>query len=333
MVRLCLRVGLLLCLLVGGVAQSRADIALFLEEPHGEFGAFNPTGHAAVYLSNVCAETPTKLRDCFPGEHGVVISRYHHVAGYDWIAIPLVPYLYAVSRLDDVPSFADEKKVAQLRDEYRRSHLEELVPDGPDGSTPRGDWIQLVGAAYDRKMYVFQIESSRKQDHKLIENLNAAPNYEQFNLFYRNCSDFAKKVFSIYYPGIMRRNFIADAGITTPKQNAKSLVKYSKRHSDLEFTASYISQVPGTPASKPVHGVLESIVRSKKYLVPLAVFHPIIAGTIAVGYVAQGRFNPDRYAKQALFIPPDKVADLQIELRTVSNNHTTMASRQTYAAR
>ena len=93
-VRLCLRVGLLLCLLVGGVAQSRADIALFLEEPHGEFGAFNPTGHAAVYLSNVCAETPTKLRDCFPGEHGVVISRYHHVPG---VPIRLLFRLYRIS--------------------------------------------------------------------------------------------------------------------------------------------------------------------------------------------------------------------------------------------
>ena len=85
------RFGLFLWLLVCAGVYARADIALFLEEPHGEFGAFNPTGHAAVYLSDVCAESATKLRNCFPGEHGVVISRYHRVAGYDWIAVPLVP--------------------------------------------------------------------------------------------------------------------------------------------------------------------------------------------------------------------------------------------------
>ena len=327
------RFGLFVWLLVCGGAYARADIALFLEEPHGEFGAFNPTGHAAVYLSDVCADSPTTLRVCSPGEHGVVISRYHRVAGYDWIAIPLVPYLYAVARLDQVPSYADEKTVAQLRDEYRRDFLEALIPDPPGGGTPRGDWIQLIGAAYDRKMYVFEIESSKAQDEELIEKLNAGANHEQFNLFFRNCSDFAQKLFSIYYPGSMHRNFIADAGITTPKQIAKSLVKYSKRNPDVEFSASYIPQVPGTPASKPVHGVLESIVRSKKYLVPLAFFHPVIAGTVAAGYLAQGRFNPNHYAKKTFFIPPDKVADLRSEPRSVSENRARWASRKTYLAR
>jgi hypothetical protein len=330
--KLSARALLFLCLLVCGAAQSRADIALLLEEPHGQFGAFNPTGHAAVYLSDVCAETPTKLRECFPGEQGVVISRYHRVAGYDWIAVPLIAYVYAVPRLDDVPSFADAKTVARLRDEYRREFLQELIPDGADGSMPRGDWIQLVGAAYDRKMYVFQIESSREQDRELIEHLNAGTNHAQFNLFYRNCSDFAKKVFSVYYPGIMRRNFIADAGITTPKQIAKSLVKYAKRHPDAEFSASYISQVPGTRASKPVHGVLESIVRSKKYLVPLAFFHPVVAGSFAAGYLVEGRFNPNRYAKQSFSFPPENVAGLRMEAPAVSDNgvdmpHPQIASR------
>lgn len=331
--RIRLAMGTILWLLVCGAAQSRADIALLLEEPHGEFGAFNPTGHAAVYLSDVCADSPTKLRDCAPGEHGVVISRYHRVAGYDWIAMPLVPYLYAVSRLDEVPSFADEKRVAQLRDEYRREFLEGLIPDGADESTPRGDWVQLIGAAYDRKMYVFEIHSTTKQDHELIEALNSSANHEQFNLLFRNCSDFAKKVFSVYYPGIMRRNIIADAGITTPKQIAKSLVKYSQRHPDVLFEASFIPQVPGTPESKPVHGVLESIVRSKKYLVPLAFFHPVIAGTVAAGYLAEGRFNPNRYAKQPFVIAPDKVAVLRTEPATISDNREKTLSRWTYAVR
>jgi hypothetical protein len=167
----------------------------------------------------------------------------------------------------------------------------------------------------------------------LIEALNASANHEQFNLFYRNCSDFAKRVFSFYYPGMMHRNFVADAGITTPKQIAKSLVKYSKRHPEVQLSASFISQVLGTPASKPVQGVLESIVRSKKYVVPLAFFHPVIAATVATGYLAQGRLNPDRYANRAFFIPPDKIADLKVEPRSVSDNRIGVVSRQTYALR
>src|SRR5579872_6617786 len=134
----------LLALLFLGPAGARADVAVLLEEPYSYDGAFAGTGHAAVYLSNICANSPTSLRRCLPGESGVVISRYHRVAGYDWIAVPLVPYLYAVARLDQVPSYADEKTVAQLRDEYRRDFLETLIPDAPDGGTPKGDWIQLI---------------------------------------------------------------------------------------------------------------------------------------------------------------------------------------------
>src|SRR5277367_3938440 len=58
--------------------------ALLLEQPYGVFGTLNPTGHAAVYLARVCAETPVQVRLCGPGETGVVISRYNGLAGYDW---------------------------------------------------------------------------------------------------------------------------------------------------------------------------------------------------------------------------------------------------------
>jgi len=57
-----------------------------------------------------------------------VLSRYKAVAGYDWIAIPLVPYLYAVEKREDMPLFTDAKLVAFLRDRYRRDHLESLIP-------------------------------------------------------------------------------------------------------------------------------------------------------------------------------------------------------------
>jgi hypothetical protein len=81
-------------LILLGATRVHADAALLVEEPYGHFGALNPTGHAAIYLNRICAESPTTLRRCQPGEMGVVISRYNKIAGRDWIAIPLVPYLY-----------------------------------------------------------------------------------------------------------------------------------------------------------------------------------------------------------------------------------------------
>src|SRR5260370_32814154 len=98
---------------------SASSATLLLEEPYGKMGFVTATGHAAVYLSGVCAETPRGLRPCARGELGAVISRYDGVGGYDWVAIPLIPYLYACERPDDIPLFADARRVAFLRDQYR----------------------------------------------------------------------------------------------------------------------------------------------------------------------------------------------------------------------
>jgi len=73
-VRACVMALVSLALAMGGVL-ARADAALLMEEPYGEFGAFNPTGHAAIYLNHICAESPTMLRPCRAGEPGAVISR------------------------------------------------------------------------------------------------------------------------------------------------------------------------------------------------------------------------------------------------------------------
>src|SRR5215831_13317155 len=94
----------------------QAQATLLLEEPYSYDGTFAGTGHTAVYLARVCAETPFQLRRCRAGEQGVVISRYHGIAGRDWIAVPLIPYLYAVRNLEEVPLFVDAKLVAFLRE-------------------------------------------------------------------------------------------------------------------------------------------------------------------------------------------------------------------------
>ena len=108
--------------------QAGASATLLIEEPYGELGFFTATGHAAVYLSGVCAQTPLILRRCAPGESGVVLSRYDGVRRYHWIAIPLVPYLYAVERPEDDQLFADAKMVAFQRDRYRRKDLKGVAP-------------------------------------------------------------------------------------------------------------------------------------------------------------------------------------------------------------
>ena len=291
--------GRLVVMVLACASFAGASATLLLEEPYGKLGFFTATGHAAVYLSGVCADTPLILRRCAPGETGVVLSRYDGVGGYDWVAIPLIPYLYAVERPEDVPLFADAKMTAFLRDRYRRKYLEDIAPDVKHGETPGGNWYELVGSSYDRTIYGFEIETTPEQDEALIHKLNSSPNQSHFHLVSRNCADFAKNVLNFYYPKSLHRSLVADVGMTTPKQMAKMLTRFSDRHPELQFSRLIISQVPGSmPRSSTVRGVVDSFFRSKKYIVPSVVVSPIFAGCVAAVYVGTGagHFEPARNA-------------------------------------
>src|SRR5579862_665530 len=331
--------GMLIMLVLVCAGLANASATLLLEEPYGKLGFFTATGHAAVYLSGVCAETPLKLRACEPGELGAVISRYDGVGGYDWIAIPLIPYLYAVDDADSIPLYADAKLVSFLRDQYRRRHLESVAPDSANGATPGGNWYEMVGTSYDRTVYAFEIETSASQDQAFIERYNSSVNRSHFRTVSRNCADFAKNVINFYYPRALHRSMVADVGIATPKQMAKTLIKYSSRHSELSFSRYVIPQVPGIEArSSPVHGVVESFLKSKKYIVPSAVASPIFAGCVVAVYVGTGagRFDPSRqalvYSAQRVLeepIGPEDRRSYQLELNhlwaTSSSNEASLA--------
>lgn len=297
-------VGTLFVLMLACASLAGASATLLLEEPYGKLGFFTATGHAAVYLSGVCAETPLVLRPCAPGESGIVISRYNGVEGYDWIAIPLVPYLYAVDRAEDIPLYADPKMVTFLREQYRRERLEAVVPDLHDGEAPGGNWYELVGTSYDRAVYGFEIETTAERDLAFIRAYNARPNQSHFRTVSRNCADFVKDVINFYHPKALHRSIVADVGMTTPKQMAKMMVKYSARHPELESARFVIPQVPGSEArSTPVHGVVESFFKSKKYMVPAAIVSPIFAGCVAAVYVGTNAHHFDPARKALVYNP------------------------------
>jgi hypothetical protein len=310
-IRVALTMLALVAMLLMAGMRARADAALLMEEPYGEFGAMNPTGHAAIYLNHVCAETPTRLRACRPGEPGAVISRYHKIDGYDWLAVPLVPYLYAVERVGDVPAEADTVLEAELRDAYRRNHLEEFAPDvmkgKKEGEAPSGEWTQLIGASYDRRIYGFQVQTTAEEDERFMAKFNDSPNVSHFNLLFHNCADFSRTLLNVYYPHGVHRNFFVDLGITTPKQVARSLTNYAKEHPELEFSTFMIPQVPGSiRRSHSIDGVLESVVKSKKYVVPLAVLNPELTAGFIVAYLTDGRFKAPKDAAVEI-VPGDPV--------------------------
>jgi hypothetical protein len=288
--------------------RARAEISLLLEEPYGGLGMVNPTGHIALYLNHVCAATPLELRPCRPGELGVVIARYDGIRGLDWVAIPIVPYLYAVDDAADIPRTINREQEVQLRDLYRRRALESLAPDLPDGATPDGNWYELIGSSYDRKIYGFSVSTTADQDAGLIAMFNDRRNIEHYNGAFRNCADFARTTINHIYPHAIRRNFVADFGLTTPKSVARGLSRYASKHPGIHLNFFVIPQVPGTlPRSYGVEDVTESLL--KRYGVPLVVLSPLATGIVFVAYMGHGRLDMPRDAPVLNLRPSDVNSD------------------------
>ena len=160
-----------------------------------------------------------------------------------------------------------------------------------------GEWTQLIGASYDRRIYGFQIQTTPEEDERFMDKFNDSPNVGHFNLLFHNCADFSRTLLNVYYPHSIHRNFFVDLGITTPKQVARSLTKYADRHPELTFSTFMIPQVPGSiKRSHSIDGVMESVVKSKKYVLPIAVLNPEIAAGLVVAYLTDGRFKAPKDA-------------------------------------
>lgn len=270
-------------MILAGSLRARADVAALVEEP---FGHYDQAGHVAVYLSRVCAETPTHLRRCRAGERGVVLARYHRVSGTDWLAIPLIPYLYAVDTLGEAPATMDATRESRLREAWRSQHLEETVPRGANR-----DWVQLIGGAYDRRIIGFQLTTTAAQDDAFIAAYNARPNRNHYNLLLHNCADFVGGVLNFYFPGAVRWDRIAEFGIATPRQVARSVERYGRLHPELHEFTFIIPQVPGTlPRSHRVESLAEAMVRTKKYVIPMTIVCPPLTAAMVVLWLRDGGF-------------------------------------------
>ena len=281
---------LVFCAISALLPCAHSQAALLLEEPYGFFGTLNPTGHNALYFARICAETPVTLRRCEPGELGTVIARYQGIAGYDWVAMPLIPYLYSVDKVSEVPAHVDPPTVLALRNHYHEHHLGVLGANVFEGNMVRGGWTQLVGAAYERRIYSFRFDTTPEQDDAMIAELNSRRNSSSFNLLYSNCADFARVQLSRYFPGAFPRTIFPDAGMTTPRQMAYKLVKYSKKHPEIELAVYEIPQVPGYRHQSRSNKSIAASLITTGYALPIALINPYVAGGIFVDYLIRGRY-------------------------------------------
>ncbi|MFL6306971.1 MAG: hypothetical protein ACJ72H_25855 [Candidatus Sulfotelmatobacter sp.] len=297
---------LLFLLLLPGV-RVRADVTLFIEAPINFLGHVSSTGHAALLIDTLCSDDHIHVRWCHAGENGTVLSRYKGIDGYDWVAMPPGPYLFAVDSSDEIPGTTSIAEVNLLRGQYRTNHPRSFKHDPPDDG-----WIQLLGASYRRRIICIQLRTTAAQDGRLMQWLNRRPDRTHFNFFFSNCADFARQMLDVLFPRAVHRNLLFDFGMTTPKQLGSDLHHYAMRHPELDFEVYELPQVPGNiPRSGHLYGVTESFVKSKPYLLPLAVVSPIGIGSVAALGIADHRYvvkAPSRVDNGLFFQPQNAIA-------------------------
>ncbi|MGA2832369.1 MAG: hypothetical protein ABSE55_04790 [Terracidiphilus sp.] len=298
-------------------APSSAQAALLMEEPYGFFGSVNPTGHNAIYFEHICAETPVKLRRCEVGEMGAVIARYKGIDGYDWVAMPMIPYLYSVEEPSQVPARADRATVQRLRDRYREAHLLSLGKHLQAGDFMSDGWTQLVGLSYERRIYAFRFETSVEQDDAFIAYMNDRRNRSHFSLLFSNCADFARFTLNFYFPGTFERNVFPDAGMTTPKQLAYKLERYAAQHPEMHFAIFEIPQIPGYRRLSHRNKSIAESLSTTGYAIPIAVFNPYLAGGLFADYLARGRHH--LIPKHPQMLAPDNLLALTAPPEAVQN--------------
>lgn len=299
---------IILALMVFQTERSRAQAALLMEEPYGFFGSVNPTGHNAVYFARICAETPIELRRCHPGEWGVVLSRYQGINGYDWVAIPLLPYLYSVEKTSEVPTSVNREMVHRLRDRYREAHLLSLGDNLHAGSFTHGGWTELVGVSYERRIYALRFATSTEQDDDFIEQMNDSENRSRFRLLTNNCSDFARLILNLYFPDTFKRSIFPDAGMTTPKQIAYKLERYARKHPEARLAIFEIPQIPGYRRNSHSNKSISESLVTTGWAIPIALANPYLAGGLFVDYMVRGRYH--LLPKHPQLLAPDNLLPL-----------------------
>lgn len=287
-------VALFLCLAFP-LPQVRADVSLFMQEALGASGEATSAGHTSIYLSNICADGAVRLRRCAPGENGVVIATYPGFGAnqpYEWIAIPLIPFLYGVENERQIPLYTNGEIRTLMRETYRQNHLRSIIADSKEGAIPAGRWQQMIGTSFNRDIYSFTLKTTVAEDTVLLEKLNRQPNQSRFNTLYRNCADFAREVLNTYFPRATHRDVLNDFTMTSPKAVARSLTRYATKRPERLFHITKYPQLAG-PIRKSLdnRNYSEMSLVSKKYLVPQILFKRELLVIFAASYFMVGRFN------------------------------------------
>jgi hypothetical protein len=321
------RFPLALAFLLACAACPRAysDVGVVLNESlDTSVARITGSGHTAVYLSRICAETPVKLRLCRPGEQGSIISNYTTLGEdqpFEWNIVPLSMYLYGVEDPRDRPLFGSFKIKHVLEERYRAKYLSDYCQSQSCVTSYKAEWREMVAATLVRSVYIFVVDTTLEQDLALIAEFNALPNKNHFNGVTRNCADFTRRVINAYFPRAAHPDYLNDFGMTSPKAIARSFTHFAERHPEERLRVLHFAQVPGTiKRSTECRAGTEQLYHSKKLLVPMLIFADYGVPVVAASYLLTGRFNPEHEFEEHPTAKPTVSADQMERARIVGTS-------------
>jgi hypothetical protein len=326
------RLGMVLVLLFVGLLcpSAHADVGVLLNESlDTSFARISGTGHSAVYFSNICADSPVKLRLCRSGEQGSVISNYTTLGEdqpFEWNVVPLSIYLYGVEDPQNRPFFGSQKIKHVLEERYREMHLSTLCTSHSCRTSNGAEWREMVGATLERSIYMFVVDTTPEQDRALVDEFNALPNHNHFNGITRNCAEFSRRILNTYFPHSARADYLNDIGLITPKAIARSFTHFGEHHPEDHLRVVHFAQLPGTiKRSSECRNASEQLYHSKKLLVPMVLFASHELPFFAASYLLTGRFNPETELEHH---PTIEAADILREIRDAKSQNDAAREKQ-----
>ncbi len=280
----------------GMAAPARADVGLVLNSSLDTGSSWvTGAGHAAVYLSRICAASPTELRMCGPGENGSVLSNYanfQETKPYEWNVIPVEIFLYGVEHPEYRSLFGTLELRAALQSKYRQEHLADICSSVACVDDPDANWRDMVGATFVRTVYIFKVRTTVQQDEAFVRYMNTRANVNHYSGFHYNCADFAKNVMNFFLDDHVHANRFNDFGMTSPKAIARSLTHYAAKHKELGLSVAEFAQLPSDlPRSEDPRIGTQTTITTAKFVAPLVWLEPHSLALFAATYIVSGRFS------------------------------------------
>lgn len=279
--------------------RASADVGVVLNESLDEnVDRISSTGHSAIYFSNICAESPIKLRLCQSGELGSILSNYLNIGedqSFEWNIVPLSIYLYGVEDPRNRTLFSSYAVKHLLEERYRDRYLTGLCASESCRSSAKAEWREMVAATMIRGVYIFSVHTTIEQDLEIIAQWNDAANKNHFNGVTNNCADFTKRVINTYFPHAVKTDHLNDFGMTSPKAVARTFTRYAQKHADSELRVMHFAQQPGTTKrSRTVRSGTEQLFHSGKLLLPMVLVSYYALPVVTTSYFTTARFNAQK---------------------------------------